>query len=72
MPAELVEELRKIPTFSDLRDEELQWLADHAEIQTAEAGEVVLHEGDPADSMFVYLEGEIDGRRESLGPDSPV
>jgi len=72
MPVELVEELRKIPTFSDLRDEELQWLADHAEIQTAEAGEVVLHEGDPADSMFVYLEGEIDGRRESLGPDSPV
>jgi signal transduction histidine kinase len=69
---ELVEEFRKVPTLSDLRDDELLWLAEHTEIETAEPGEVVIHEGDVADAMFIYLEGEMDGRRESGGPDSPV
>ena len=72
MPAELIEELRKIPTFEGLTDAELGWLAAHAEVLTAEAGDVVLREGSPADAMFIYLEGETDGRRESLGPDAPV
>jgi signal transduction histidine kinase len=67
-----LEELRKIPTFADLTDSELNWLAEHAEVEEGEAGQVLIHEGEPADSMFVYLEGEIDGRRESLGPDAPV
>ncbi len=35
-------------------------------------GEVVIRENDPADSMIIYLEGETDGRRESMGPDAPV
>jgi signal transduction histidine kinase len=72
MNAELVKEFRNIPILADLSEEELGWLADHAEIATAETGEVVIRENDPADSMIIYLEGETDGRRESLGPDSPV
>jgi signal transduction histidine kinase len=72
MNADLVKEFRNIPILADLSDEELGWLADHSEIATAEAGEVVIRENDPADSMIIYLEGETDGRRESLGPDSPV
>src|SRR5215470_15508390 len=32
----------------------------------------MIKEGDAADAMIIYLEGESDGRRESLGPDSPV
>ena len=69
---ELVEELRKIPNLSDLNDEELGWLADHAELLTAEPGELVIREGEPAQWMFIYLEGETDGRRASQGPDAPV
>src|ERR1700745_2615143 len=72
MSADLVAEFRKIPILADLNDDELGWLADHAEIATAAAGEVVIRENDPADSMIIYLEGETDGRRESLGPDAPV
>jgi signal transduction histidine kinase len=68
----LVEEFRNIPTFADLADHELEWLADHSTIVTAEPGDVLIREGTLADCMFVYLEGEMDGRRESLGPDSPV
>ena len=72
MSADLVKEFRNIPILADLSDEELGWLANHSEVATAEAGEVVIRENDPADSMIIYLEGETDGRRESLGPDSPV
>jgi signal transduction histidine kinase len=72
MSADLVKEFRNIPILADLSDEELGWLASHSEVATAEAGEVVIRENDPADSMIIYLEGETDGRRESLGPDSPV
>ncbi len=72
MNADLVKEFRNIPIFADLTDEELGWLADHSEIATAEAGEIVIRENDPADSMIIYLEGETDGRRESAGPDAPV
>jgi len=72
MNSDLVKEFRNIPILADLSDEELGWLADHSEIATAEAGEIVIHENDPADSMIIYLEGETDGRRETLGPDAPV
>src|SRR6201984_2152598 len=72
MNADLVKEFRNIPILADLTDEELGWLADHSEIATAEAGELIIHENEPADSMIIYLEGESDGRRESAGPDTPV
>ena len=72
MNADLVKEFRNIPIFADLTDEELGWLADHSEVATAEAGEIVIHENDPADAMIIYLDGETDGRRESAGPDAPV
>jgi signal transduction histidine kinase len=64
--------LRSVSVLSDLKDDELNWLAEHAEILVAEPGQVVVREGDPADAMLIFLEGEMDGRRESLGPDSPV
>ena len=34
-------------------------------------GDVIIHEGDPADALFVLLQGEIRGRKENGGPDSP-
>ena len=72
MNTELVKELRNIPIFADLSDEKLGWLADHSNVETAEAGEIVIRENEPAESMVIYLEGETDGRRESAGPDAPV
>src|ERR1700675_1149463 len=72
MSADLVKEFRNIPILADLSDEELGWLADHADIATAEAGEGVIRENAPPASRIIYLEGETDGRRESMGPDAPV
>jgi signal transduction histidine kinase len=63
--------LRQIDVFSDLREDQLQWFVSSAEQRTLSPGDVLLHEGDPADALFVLLEGEIRGRHEIGGTDAP-
>jgi signal transduction histidine kinase len=63
--------LRKIGVFADLREDQLQWFASSGEELRLAAGDTVLREGDPADALFVILEGEIRGRRDNGGADSP-
>ena len=72
MSTDLVKDFRTVPIFADLADDELRWLADHAKEYVFEPGDLLVQEGDPADNMLIYLEGEADARRESLGPDAPV
>jgi signal transduction histidine kinase len=72
MSADRVAEFRSIPILSDLADDELRWLVDHSEEKVVEPGQVLVREGEPAEFMSIYLEGETDSRRESLGPDAPV
>ena len=64
--------LRKISIFADLSEEQLDWFASNCEDVRWVSGDVVIHEGDPADVLVVLLEGELRGRRDSNGPDSPV
>lgn len=64
--------LRNIEIFSDLTDEQIEWFASHSEDLRLAPGDILIHEGEPADSLFVLLEGEIRGRRESGGGDGPV
>ena len=66
-----LEALRPIEIFSDLREEQLQWFATSSEERTLSPGDALLHEGDPADALFVLLEGEIRGRRENGGANAP-
>jgi signal transduction histidine kinase len=54
--------LRGIAVFSDLPDEQLAWLAEQGEEVRAEAGDVLFREGDAAEHMFVFFEGEFEGR----------
>jgi signal transduction histidine kinase len=63
--------LRQISIFSDLRDDQLQWFVSNAKQLRLSSGDVLLHEGDPAEALFVLLEGEIRGRRENGGADGP-
>ena len=63
--------LRQIEIFSDLREDQLQWFVSSAEQCLLSPGDVLLHEGDPATALFVMLEGEIRGRRESGPKDAP-
>jgi signal transduction histidine kinase len=64
--------LRRITIFADLSEEQLDWFASNCEDVRWASGEVVIHEGDPADVLVVLLEGELRGRRDSAGADSPV
>ena len=72
MSAELVEELRKIEAFSDLSEDDLTWLAAKATVYNFKPGELIMREGEPADRMTIILEGELQGRKESMGADAPV
>jgi signal transduction histidine kinase len=58
-PPDKVDALRRVQVFADLSDEELQWFADNAEDHRFAAGDLVFRKGDKADTMVVYLEGEV-------------
>jgi signal transduction histidine kinase len=63
--------LRRIGVFADLQEEQLAWFASTGDELLLAPGDVLFHEGDVADALFVLLEGEIRGRRESAGADAP-
>lgn len=59
--------LRRVPMFSGFSDEELLYIATRSEELRLPAGTVLLNEDHPVDTLFVLLEGEVRGRRESGG-----
>jgi signal transduction histidine kinase len=60
-------ELRRLPIFADLPDEQIDWFISQAQEIVLKPDEVYLHQGDPADAMFVVLEGQIQARGELVG-----
>jgi len=42
-----------------LRDSDLQWLLEAGATQPLSAGAVLIHEGQPIDSLFIVVEGEL-------------
>src|SRR5438309_8005945 len=60
-------ELLRVPVFSDLPDDQLTWFVSHAEEIVLKPGDIYLHQGDPADAMFVVLEGTLQARGELGG-----
>jgi signal transduction histidine kinase len=59
-----VDELRSVEIFSDLPDSDLCWLAEHMAALDVEAGETIIHRGDPAEHLVVILDGELRAERE--------
>jgi signal transduction histidine kinase len=68
----LIADLRKVPAFADLPQDGLQWFVTQTEERRLESGEALVKEESTAEFMFVLLEGEIRGRRESAGGDGPT
>lgn len=52
--------LRKVPMFAKLEPSKLKLLAFTSELVTFDDGEVLFHEGDPADCAYVIMSGEIE------------
>jgi signal transduction histidine kinase len=71
-PADRVEALRRVHVFADLPKEQLQWFADNTEEKRVAPGEVLFQKGAPADSMVVYLEGEVRAYRDDQAHDGYV
>src|ERR1700690_1841041 len=60
-------ELRRVQEFADLPDDQLDWFLSQAQEMNLKAGDVYARQGDPADAMFVILEGKLQGRGELGG-----
>src|SRR5437764_7010489 len=60
-------ELLRVPTFADLPDEQLEWFLSQSQEQLLKPGDTYIRQGDPAENMFVILEGEFQARGEING-----
>ena len=56
----MLDELRQVPLLADLTEEDLERLYGMAETVSIPAGQLVLQEGDPGDSLYVVLDGELE------------
>ena len=64
-------ELLRVPAFADLPEDQIDWFLSQAEELHVKAGDTYFRQGDPADAMFVILEGQIQARGE-LGGETVV
>src|SRR6202167_587593 len=60
-------ELLRVPAFADLPDDQIVWFIGQSQELLLKAGESSSRQGDPADAMFVILEGRLQGRGELSG-----
>jgi signal transduction histidine kinase len=60
-------ELLRFPTFADLPDDQLDWFISQSQELYLKPGDTYLRQGDPADAMFVILDGHLQVRGELNG-----
>jgi signal transduction histidine kinase len=60
-------ELQRVPAFADLPQDQIEWFLSQAQSLRFKAGDILMTAGDPADSMYVLLEGQIQARGEFGG-----
>jgi len=60
-------ELLRVPVFVDLPDDQIAWFIGQAEELRLKPGDTYFRQGDPADAMFVVLEGQLQARGEIGG-----
>lgn len=60
-----IELLRQLPLFEGLTDEDLDRLYNMAEVVSLKAGEVLVEEGQPGDSMYIALAGMFEVSKRS-------
>src|SRR5216683_626041 len=60
-------ELLRVPVFADLPDDQIAWFISQSRELHLKAGDSYSRQGDPADAMFVLLEGHLQGRGELSG-----
>jgi signal transduction histidine kinase len=61
------EELLNVPAFKGLPDDQIAWFIGQTQEFHFHAGDTLMNGGDPADAMFVLLEGQLQARGEFAG-----
>ena len=64
---ETLDLLRRIPAFEGLPDDQIAWFLSQSQELPLKAGDTYARQGEPADAMFVLLEGEFQWRGELAG-----
>ena len=64
--------LAGVQVFAGLPADQVRWFAEHAEEKRYAVGETVFTKGSPAEWMTIYLEGEIEARREEDIADTTI
>lgn len=59
MASDLLTELRQVPEFKSLPENQLQWLAEKGNVAAFHDGDKVFTKGDPIDQMRIVLRGEV-------------
>jgi signal transduction histidine kinase len=62
-----IAELLRVPAFAGLPEDQIVWFISQAEELRFKAGETLMNAGDPADAMYVLLEGQLQVRGEIGG-----
>ncbi|HZR31626.1 MAG TPA: ATP-binding protein [Terriglobales bacterium] len=60
-------ELLRVPAFADLPDDQIAWFLSQSQEVLVKAGDIYVRQGDPADTMFVILDGQFQWRGEFGG-----
>jgi signal transduction histidine kinase len=60
-------QLRQLNLFADLPDDQIAWFISQSQELTLKPDEVYVHQGDPAEAMFVVLDGQLQIRGELAG-----
>jgi signal transduction histidine kinase len=59
--------LHRVPAFQGLPDDQIAWFLSQSQELPLKAGDTYARQGEPADAMFVLLEGEFQWRGELAG-----
>jgi len=65
--AEVLELLHNVPVFADIPSDQIDWFISQSRVTPLKAGQAYARQGDPADAMFVLLEGQFQWRGEFSG-----
>ncbi len=68
----LVEELRHVPLFAQLQDEQLLWITEHSSEMTLKNGDMLFSEGNPGVHFYVLLTGVLQVTRNISGREAVI
>ncbi len=60
-------ELLRVPAFADLPEDQIAWFLSNSQEMNLKAGDVYSRQGDPANAMFVIIQGQLQARGELGG-----